>query len=100
MRETDIDGDAAALFLFQAIGVDASEGLYQRGLSVVDVSRGADDDRLHSDSIVGGSGTIVRGRKVAPGATCENTSRCSTEVAKSCRNIDPRAAVGRKNPTH
>ena len=47
MRETDIDGDAAALFFFQAIGIDAGKGLYQRGLSVIDVPGGADDDGLH-----------------------------------------------------
>ena len=48
MREADVDGDAAALFFFQAVGIDAGEGLDQRGLPVIDVPGGADDDGLHS----------------------------------------------------
>jgi len=48
MGETDIDGDAAALLFLQAIGINTGEGLYQRGLSVVDVSSGDDDDGLHA----------------------------------------------------
>ena len=48
MRKTNIDGDAAALLLFQAVGVDAGQGLYQGGLSVIDVSGGADNDGLHA----------------------------------------------------
>ena len=47
MGEAQIDGDATALLFFQAVRVDASEGLYQRGLAVIDVSRRADDDRFH-----------------------------------------------------
>ena len=48
MGKADVNGDAAALLFFQAVGIDAGEGLYQRGLSVVDVPGGADDDGLHS----------------------------------------------------
>ena len=48
MREADVDGDAAALLFFQAVGVDAGKGLDQRGLAVIDVPGGADDDGLHS----------------------------------------------------
>ena len=47
VREAQIDGDAAALFLLQPVGVDARERLHQRGLAVIDVSRRADDDVLH-----------------------------------------------------
>src|SRR5258706_15989933 len=36
-REAEIDRDAAALFLFPAVGVDPGERLYGRGLPVVDV---------------------------------------------------------------
>ena len=46
MREAEVDGDAAALFFFQTVGVDAGEGADQRGLAVIDVSGGADDDVL------------------------------------------------------
>jgi len=42
--EADVDGDAAGLLLRQAVAVDAGEGLDQRGLAVIDVSRGAQDE--------------------------------------------------------
>ena len=45
--EAEVDGDAAALLFFQAVGVDAGERFDQRGLAVVDVAGGADDDVLH-----------------------------------------------------
>ena len=45
--KADVDGDAAALLFFQAIGVDAGKGFDQRGLTVVDVASCADDDGLH-----------------------------------------------------
>ena len=48
MGEAEVDGDAAALLLFEAVGVDAGEGLDQRGLAVIDVAGGADDDVLHA----------------------------------------------------
>ena len=38
----EIDRDAAAFFLFPAIGVDTGEGFHQRRLPVIDVARGAD----------------------------------------------------------
>jgi len=49
MCEADVDGDAAALLFFQAVGIDAGEGLDQRGFAVIDVARGADDDGFHCD---------------------------------------------------
>jgi hypothetical protein len=45
MREAEIDGDAAALFFFQAIGIDPGERADQRRLPVIDVSGRADDER-------------------------------------------------------
>ena len=53
MRESNIDGDTAALFFFQAVRIDASQSLYQCGFPVVYMAGGADNDRLHRDSIVG-----------------------------------------------
>ena len=47
VREAQIDGDAAAFFLLQPVGVDARERLDERGLAVIDVSRRPDDDVLH-----------------------------------------------------
>ena len=46
--EAEIDGDAAALFFFEAVGVDAGERFHERGLAVIDVSGGADDDVFHA----------------------------------------------------
>ena len=48
VRETDVNGDATALFFFQSISIDPGESFHQCGFSVIDVSRGADDDGLHS----------------------------------------------------
>ena len=45
--KADVDGDAAPLLFFEAIGIDAGERFDQRGLAVVDVPGGADDDGLH-----------------------------------------------------
>src|SRR5579871_833556 len=47
--EAKINGDAAALLFFQTIGIDAGQGFDQRGLAMVDVSGGADDDGFHWD---------------------------------------------------
>src|SRR3954465_13754885 len=38
-----VDGDAAALLLRQAVGIDAGQGFDQRGLAVVHMAGGADD---------------------------------------------------------
>ena len=47
MGEAEIDGDTAALLFFQTVGVDTGEGFDQRGLAMVNVSGGADDDGFH-----------------------------------------------------
>ncbi len=44
MGKTEVDGDAAALFFFQAVGVNSSQRLDQSGFAVVDVPRRAYDD--------------------------------------------------------
>jgi hypothetical protein len=44
VRESEVNRNAAALFFFQAIGIDAGECFDQRGLAVIDVAGGADDD--------------------------------------------------------
>jgi hypothetical protein len=45
----EFDRDAARLLLLEAIGVDAGEGMHQRGLAVVDVAGGADD---HAGAVI------------------------------------------------
>ena len=47
VREAQVDGDAAALLFFQAVGIDAGQGLDQRRFSMIDVARGSDDDVFH-----------------------------------------------------
>jgi len=42
--EAEVDGDAAAFFFGEAVGVDAGESADERGLAVVDVPGGSDDD--------------------------------------------------------
>ncbi len=45
--ESDVDGDAAPFFFFEAVGINAGQRFYQRRLAVIDMSGGADDDGLH-----------------------------------------------------
>jgi hypothetical protein len=47
VSKPDIDRDAAALFFFPAIGVDAGKSFDQSGLAVVNVAGCAYDDRFH-----------------------------------------------------
>jgi hypothetical protein len=42
--EAQVDGDAARFLLGQPVGVRPGQRLDERGLAVVDVARGADDD--------------------------------------------------------
>src|ERR1017187_7369307 len=51
--KSDVDGDAAALFFFQAIGVNAGQGLYQRSFPVVDMAGGTYDDGFHREQYSG-----------------------------------------------
>ena len=47
MGKAEVDGDAALLFLAQAIGIGTGQRQHQSALAVIDVPRGADDDMLH-----------------------------------------------------
>jgi len=49
--ETDIDGDAAPLLLSQSSASMPVRALNQRGFAVIDMSGGADDDRLHQRTV-------------------------------------------------
>ena len=48
MSEAEVDGNATALFFFEAVGVDARQGANQGGFAVVDMSRGTDYNVLHA----------------------------------------------------
>ena len=45
--EADVDGDAAFLLLFEAVRIDPGQRLDERGLAVIDVPGGSDDDVGH-----------------------------------------------------
>ena len=45
-REAELDGDAPRLLLGETVGVDSRQRAHQRGLAVVDVARGAEDQGL------------------------------------------------------
>jgi hypothetical protein len=51
--KTQLYGDAPFLFFFESVAVDAGECFYQSRLAMVDVSRGADNDLLHTVNITG-----------------------------------------------
>ena len=57
MRKTDIDRDAAFLFLLEAIGINAGERFYQSGFAVIDVSGSSYDNVRHRSSWTKGSGS-------------------------------------------
>ena len=46
MREAEIDRDASAFFLLQAIRIDARKRAHQRSLAVIDVTGGSDNDAV------------------------------------------------------
>lgn len=45
--KTQVNGNAATLFLFQTVGINAGQRFHQRGLTVIDVSSRANDDGFH-----------------------------------------------------
>ncbi|OLD50997.1 MAG: hypothetical protein AUI83_11060 [Armatimonadetes bacterium 13_1_40CM_3_65_7] len=49
MGEAEVDRHPSALFLLEPVGVDAGEGFDQCALAVVDVTRGADDEKRSHD---------------------------------------------------
>ena len=114
--EAELDGDAARLLLRQAVGVDAGEGLDQRGLAVVDVAGRADDDVSTSvswhrrpagtcglphayDEAPGGVGEAAASRRSDPAGRSGSRGRAGR---RSCdrspadrRGAGPRRAPGR-----
>jgi hypothetical protein len=49
--KAEVDGDPAALLLFQAVGVNASQGFDERGFAVIDMTGCADDDVMDAQSV-------------------------------------------------
>ena len=52
LREAEIDRDAARFFLGQPVGVDSGERLDQRGLAVINVTGGREDEMPHACCVV------------------------------------------------
>jgi len=50
MGEAEVDGDPPLALLREPVGVDPGQTADEGGLAVVDVPRGADDDRARSGS--------------------------------------------------
>ncbi len=51
MGKSYIDRDAAALFFFQAIGINPGQSLHERSFAVIDMASGAYDDRFHAKTV-------------------------------------------------
>jgi hypothetical protein len=59
--KAQFDGDAALLLFFETVGVGAGDGLDQAGLSVVNMSGGAENDLFHDRCApVNGKGPWVK----------------------------------------
>ena len=68
-----LDGDAALLLFFEAIGVDAGEGFHQAGLAVIDMACGPKNQGRHGGKIAnsqrcegGIAGGMAGGERAAP----------------------------------
>jgi len=48
MGKAEVDADAALLLFFEPVGIDAGQGVDERSLAMVDMSRRADDNVLHA----------------------------------------------------
>src|SRR5262249_28299583 len=59
--KAEVDGDATRLLFRQAVRVDAGQRLDERGLAVVDVAGGADDDRRGCGAVGARRRWLVRG---------------------------------------
>ncbi len=51
LREAEVDGDPPLALLREPVTVGAGEGLDERGLAVVDVTGGAEDDMAHDGMV-------------------------------------------------
>src|SRR5690606_3680135 len=83
--EAEVDGDAAALLLDEAVGVDAGERADERGLAVVDVAGRAEDEVRHQPP---SSASTRKGseRSVAPSTTGRAMKRDSRAQSAAGRS--------------
>ena len=85
MCEADVDGDPAALLLFETIGIDASESLHQRSLAVIDVSRSADNNGFHGRTSIG----VRRGRRPRLPGGAKLRSLAAMQQPQKCITSSP-----------
>jgi hypothetical protein len=84
--EAQIDRYPAPLFFLQAVSIDASKSFDQRGLPVIDMARGADNDGFHGRSVYVGTAAI--------GCPVEPMARHCTVVLQSASSFLARTAEG------
>ena len=71
-REAELDGDAPAFFLFEAVAVDPGQLAHERGFAVVDVTRRSHYDS-HSNASGGRAAARTRASRRAGGNDCPRT---------------------------
>src|SRR3954468_21102134 len=81
IRKAQLDRDAAGLLFFEAVGVDAGQRPHQRGLAVIDVTRGADDH-----TAISGKGAEARASASA-NSTGDSVPRTASK--NGCANVLP-----------
>ena len=94
--EPQIDGDPARLLLRQAVGVDAGERLDQRGLSVVDVAGGADDDVVSAHQREAARASAMASGGISEGRIVRQSRRSRSLTTRAMTGGSPvRSAVSR-----
>ena len=98
MGEAELDGDPALLLLLEPVGVDAGQRPDERGLAVVDVAGGADDQVAHAfrSSRAASSTAAARGA-ISPSSTVRRSSsrRPSCSLPITARGARRSAASSR-----
>ena len=82
-REAEVDRDAAALLLGQAVGVDAGERAHERGLAVIDVARGAEDHGVAALTSAASSQSSMRAQRPAVGEMLGRGTRAAGAGARA-----------------
>jgi len=86
--EAQLDGDAPLLLLLETVRVDARQGLDQRGLPVIHMSGGAEDDMLHTPSIF-----LIPGREITEKAYAV---KCLFPFSPGRRSLSGKTSLRRK----
>ena len=91
-RETEVDGQAAALFLRQPVGPHTGEPLHQRRLAVVDVpGRGYD---IHASTARTSASVVLRSATVRRSSRHLPPSKRPTTAGRRCAAARRRTRAG------